>query len=59
MLAIPAKIAGCKKIVLCSPPPISDEILYTAHLCGVETIYAIGGAQAVLRWLKARKAWRK
>ncbi|MDO7277016.1 histidinol dehydrogenase [Haemophilus influenzae] len=47
MLAIPAKIAGCKKIVLCSPPPISDEILYTAHLCGVETIYSIGGAQAV------------
>ena len=30
MLAIPAKIAGCKKIVLCSPPPIADEILYTA-----------------------------
>ncbi|MDD6910698.1 histidinol dehydrogenase, partial [Actinobacillus minor] len=32
MLAIPAKIAGCKKIVLCSPPPIADEILYTANL---------------------------
>ncbi|MFU2077898.1 histidinol dehydrogenase [Avibacterium endocarditidis] len=48
MLAIPAKIAGCKKIVLCSPPPIADEILYTANLCGVETIYAVGGAQAIL-----------
>lgn len=47
MLAIPAKIAGCKIIVLCSPPPIADEILYTANLCGVETIYAVGGAQAV------------
>lgn len=47
MLAIPAKIAGCKKIVLCSPPPIADEILYTANLCGVETIYAVGGAQAI------------
>ncbi|MCI5764359.1 histidinol dehydrogenase [Actinobacillus porcinus] len=47
MLAIPAKIAGCRKIVLCSPPPIADEILYTANLCGVETIYAVGGAQAV------------
>ncbi len=47
MLAIPARIAGCKKIVLCSPPPIADEILYTANLCGVETIYAVGGAQAV------------
>lgn len=48
MLAVPAKIAGCKKIVLCSPPPIADEILYTANLCGVETIYAIGGAQAII-----------
>ncbi|MBF0752187.1 MULTISPECIES: histidinol dehydrogenase [unclassified Pasteurella] len=47
MLAEPAKIAGCKKIVLCSPPPIADEILYTAHLCGVETIYTVGGAQAI------------
>lgn len=47
MLAVPAQIAGCKKIVLCSPPPIADEILYTAALCGVETIYAVGGAQAV------------
>lgn len=48
MLAIPAKIAGCKKVVLCSPPPIADEILYTANLCGVETIYAVGGAQAII-----------
>lgn len=48
MLATPAKIAGCKKIVLCSPPPIADEILYTANLCGVETIYAVGGAQAII-----------
>lgn len=47
MLAVPAQIAGCKKIVLCSPPPIADEILYTAALCGIETIYAVGGAQAV------------
>ncbi len=48
MLAIPAKIAGCKKIVLCSPPPIADAILYAADLCGVETIYAVGGAQAIV-----------
>ncbi|MCK3658363.1 histidinol dehydrogenase [Pasteurellaceae bacterium Pebbles2] len=48
MLAIPAKIAGCKKVVLCSPPPIADAILYAADLCGVETIYAVGGAQAVV-----------
>ncbi len=48
MLAIPAKIAGCKKIVLCSPPPIADAILYAAELCGVETVYAVGGAQAIV-----------
>lgn len=47
MLAIPAKIAGCKEIVLCSPPPISNEVLYTAHICGVKKIFQIGGAQAV------------
>ncbi|WP_040975439.1 histidinol dehydrogenase [Necropsobacter massiliensis] len=47
MLSIPANIAGCKTVVLCSPPPIADEILYTAKLCGVGTIYAIGGAQAI------------
>ncbi|MFM2476597.1 histidinol dehydrogenase [Celerinatantimonas sp. MCCC 1A17872] len=47
MLAIPAKIAGCSKIILCSPAPINDAILYTAHMCGVDEIYSIGGAQAV------------
>ncbi|MDG6894198.1 histidinol dehydrogenase [Volucribacter amazonae] len=47
MLAIPAKLAGCKQIVLCSPPPIADEILYTANLCGVDKIYTVGGAQAI------------
>lgn len=47
MLAIPAKIAGCNRIILCSPPPISDEILYAARLCGITDIYQIGGAQAI------------
>ncbi|QCI23667.1 histidinol dehydrogenase [Buchnera aphidicola (Macrosiphoniella sanborni)] len=47
MLAIPAKISGCNKIVLCSPPPISNEILYSAHICGVDTIFQVGGAQAI------------
>ena len=47
MTAVPAQIAGCNRIILCSPPPISDVILYTAHLCGVDTIYQIGGAQAI------------
>jgi len=47
MTAVPAKIAGCGRVVLCSPPPISDVILYTAQLCGVDTIYQVGGAQAI------------
>ncbi|SER17211.1 histidinol dehydrogenase [Rosenbergiella nectarea] len=47
MLATPAKIAGCARRVLCSPPPIADEILYAAKLCGIEEIYQIGGAQAI------------
>ncbi|PWD88106.1 histidinol dehydrogenase [Ignatzschineria cameli] len=47
MLAIPAKIAGCGEIVLASPPPIADEILYAAQLCGIDKIYQMGGAQAI------------
>ncbi len=51
MLAIPAKIAGNKKVVLCSPTDASGNInpvvLYTANLCGVKEIYKAGGAQAI------------
>lgn len=47
MLATPARIAGCQTVVLCSPPPIADEILYAAQLCGVEEVYQLGGAQAI------------
>ncbi|WP_369049113.1 histidinol dehydrogenase [Tenacibaculum sp. UWU-22] len=51
MLAVPAKIAGCKEIVLCSPPnkegKINPAILYTANLCGVTKIYKVGGIQAI------------
>lgn len=47
MLAVPAKIAGCQKIILCSPPPVADEIVFAAKLCGVNEIYTIGGAQAI------------
>jgi histidinol dehydrogenase len=51
MLAIPAQIAGCKDIVLCSPPnkegKIANEILYTAQLCGVSKIIKVGGIQAI------------
>ncbi|HBI09386.1 MAG TPA: histidinol dehydrogenase [Franconibacter pulveris] len=47
MLAIPARLAGCAKVVLCSPPPIADEILYAAKLCGVQEVFNAGGAQAI------------
>lgn len=47
MLAIPAQIAKCKRIVLCTPPNPAPEILYTAKKCGVTEIYEIGGAQAI------------
>ncbi|HMC02011.1 MAG TPA: histidinol dehydrogenase [Flavobacteriaceae bacterium] len=51
MLAIPAKIAGCREIVLCSPPnkegKIANEILFAAQLCGVTKIIKVGGIQAI------------
>lgn len=51
MLAIPAQLAGCKEIILCTPPDkngnINPAILYTAKLCGVSKIFKVGGAQAV------------
>lgn len=51
MLGIPAKIAGCKEVILCTPPNSSGEInaaiLYTAQLVGIKNIYKVGGAQAI------------
>ena len=51
MLAVPAQIAGCKEIVLCSPPGIDGKInpaiVYTANLCGVTKIIKVGGIQAI------------
>jgi len=51
MLALPANIAGCKEIILCSPPDkngnINPAILYAAHLCGVTKIVKVGGIQAI------------
>jgi histidinol dehydrogenase len=47
MTGAPAQIAGCSRLVLCSPPPLADEILFAASLCGVDEIYSIGGAQAI------------
>jgi histidinol dehydrogenase len=51
MLVIPAQIAGCKNIVLCTPPDkngnINPAILYTASFLGISEIYKVGGAQAI------------
>lgn len=51
MLAIPAQIAGCKRLVLCTPPDkngnINAAILYTASFLGITGIYKVGGAQAI------------
>ncbi|HAF27907.1 MAG TPA: histidinol dehydrogenase [Bacteroidales bacterium] len=51
MLAIPAKLAGCKQVVLCTPPnkkgEINPAILYAAKISGVTEIYTCGGAQAI------------
>ena len=51
MLGVPATLAGCKEIILCTPPnsegTIANEILYTAALCGIKTIIKVGGIQAI------------
>ena len=51
MLAVPAKVAGCKEIVVCTPPgkdgKVSPLILYTAQLIGISEIFKAGGAQAI------------
>ncbi|WP_185873462.1 histidinol dehydrogenase [Blattabacterium cuenoti] len=51
MLGIPAKLAGCKNIILCTPPDktgnIHNSILYAAKYIGIDKIYKLGGAQAI------------
>ncbi|MEE3147329.1 MAG: histidinol dehydrogenase [Bacteroidota bacterium] len=51
MLAVPAKIAGCKEVVLCTPPDkegnINPAILFTAQLCGIDKVFKVGGIQAI------------
>jgi histidinol dehydrogenase len=51
MLGIPAYIAGCKEMVLCTPPnkngEVNPAILYAAEKCGIKKIYRVGGAQAI------------
>ena len=51
MLGVPAKLAGCKEIILCTPPQSNEKInaaiLYTAKLLGINKIFKVGGAQAI------------
>ena len=51
MLAIPAKIAGCKRIIVCTPRgqdgTVNPSIIYAASVCGITEIYGVGGAQAI------------
>lgn len=51
MLAVPAKLAGCGEIILCTPPDkkgnVNPTILYAAQLCGVTKIFKVGGIQAI------------
>jgi len=51
MLSVPASLAGCRDIILCTPPnkegKVHPAILYTAALCGISKIYKIGGIQAI------------
>jgi histidinol dehydrogenase len=47
MSAIPAQVAGVEEIVVCTPPAPHLTILAAAHLCGVEQVYQVGGAQAI------------
>jgi len=51
MLALPAKLAGCREIIMCTPPgkdgTIDPIMIYTAKLCGVTAVYKLGGIQAI------------
>ena len=51
MLGIPALLAGCREVILCSPPDkkgkVADSILYAASVCGITRVFKVGGAQAI------------
>lgn len=51
MLGIPARLAGCREVVLCSPPrtdgSVDPAVLYAARQCGIDTVFRLGGAQAI------------
>ncbi len=51
MLGVPAQLAGCREVVLCSPPrtdgTLDPAVLYAASRCGIRSVFALGGAQAI------------
>ncbi len=51
MLAVPARLAGCEEVILCTPPSadgnVNPVVLWTAALCGVKKVYKVGGIQAI------------
>jgi histidinol dehydrogenase len=47
MLGVPAKLAGCQEIVLCSPPPHHPAILFAAKAVGITKVFKVGGVQAI------------
>ncbi len=51
MLAVPARIAGCREIIMCTPADregkVAPQVLYAAKRCGIDKVYKIGGAQAI------------
>lgn len=51
MLGVPAQLAGCQEVVLCTPPQkdgsVHPAILYSAKLCGIQKVFKVGGAQAI------------
>ncbi|QJC36021.1 histidinol dehydrogenase [Enterobacteriaceae endosymbiont of Donacia cincticornis] len=59
MLGIPAQIALCPNIILCSPAPISNEILFAANLCNIQNIFQIGGAHAIAAMAYGTKSINK
>ena len=51
MLGVPAQLAGCAEVVLCSPPradgTVDPAVLYAAQRCGIRRVFALGGVQAI------------
>ncbi len=60
MLAIPARIAGCRRRILCTPftagRGVAPEIVYAAKVCGIDEIYKVGGAQAIAAMAKGTES---